>query len=84
MSPRAAECMTNAHAADLAGLATLWGMDHLRVRRADDFDAFAPGAQPVLLEIIPDPEQIGALLGGLGPGRALSIRVMPRPRSGGV
>ena len=57
MSPRAAECMANPHAADLAGLAVLWGMDHLRVRRADDFDGFEPGGRPVLLEILPDPEQ---------------------------
>ena len=57
MSPRAAECLTNPHAADLAGMATLWGMDHLRVRRADDFDRFEPGVKPILLEILPDPEQ---------------------------
>jgi 2-succinyl-5-enolpyruvyl-6-hydroxy-3-cyclohexene-1-carboxylate synthase len=57
MSPHAAECLTNPHTADLSGLATLWGMNHLRVRRADDFDAFEPGGKPVLLEIIPDPEQ---------------------------
>jgi 2-succinyl-5-enolpyruvyl-6-hydroxy-3-cyclohexene-1-carboxylate synthase len=57
MSPRAAECMTNPHAADLAGMAMLWGMEHLRIRRADDFDRFVPGAKPVLLEIVPDPDQ---------------------------
>lgn len=57
MSPRAAECMTNWHAADLSGIATLWGMLHVRVRTADDFDAFEPGGKPVLLEITPDPEQ---------------------------
>jgi 2-succinyl-5-enolpyruvyl-6-hydroxy-3-cyclohexene-1-carboxylate synthase len=57
MSPRTAECLTNPHTADLAGLAALWGMDHLRIHRADDFDAFAPGNRPVLLEIIPDPAQ---------------------------
>lgn len=57
MSPRAAECLTNPHAADLAGLATLWGMAHLRIRRADDFDAFEPGAQPILLEVLPDAAQ---------------------------
>lgn len=57
LSPRAAECLINPHAADLAGMALLWGMDHLRVRRADDFDRFEPGGKPVLLEIIPDPVQ---------------------------
>lgn len=56
MSPRAAECMTNPHAADLSGLAALWGMKHLRVRRADDLDAFEPGDQPTLLEVLPDAE----------------------------
>lgn len=54
MSPRAAECMTNPHAADLSGLAALWGMKHLRVKRADDLDAFEPGDQPTLLEVLPD------------------------------
>ena len=57
MSPRAAECMTNPHDADLSGLATLWGMEHLKIRRADDFDAFEPGGKPILLEILPDAEQ---------------------------
>ncbi len=57
MTPRAAECLGNPHAAHLSGFAALWGMDHLRVRRVDDFDALTPGARPVLLEIIPDAEQ---------------------------
>jgi 2-succinyl-5-enolpyruvyl-6-hydroxy-3-cyclohexene-1-carboxylate synthase len=57
MSPRAVECMTNPHAADLSGMAVLWGMEHLRVRTADDFDPFQPGGKPVLLEIIPDAAQ---------------------------
>ena len=57
MSPRAAECMTNPHAADLSGLAVLWSMQHLRVRTADDFDHFEPGGKPTILEILPDPEQ---------------------------
>ena len=60
LSPRAAECLTNPHAADLSGLAALWGMTHLRIRRPDDFDAFDEvdgGDRPVLLEIQPDPRQ---------------------------
>ena len=57
MSPRAAEWMTNPQSADLAGLATLWGMDHLRVRTADDFDQFSAGEKTLLLEIIPDAKQ---------------------------
>ena len=57
MSPRAAECMTNPHRADLSGFAALWGMEHLRIRTADDLDAFDPGGGPLLLEILPDPAQ---------------------------
>jgi 2-succinyl-5-enolpyruvyl-6-hydroxy-3-cyclohexene-1-carboxylate synthase len=54
MSPRAAECMTNPHRADLAGFAALWGMRHLSIRTADDLDAFTSAGGPLLLEIIPD------------------------------
>ena len=57
MSPRAVECMTNPHTADLSGLATLWDMNHIRVRLADDLDSFEPGGKATLLEIIPDAEQ---------------------------
>jgi 2-succinyl-5-enolpyruvyl-6-hydroxy-3-cyclohexene-1-carboxylate synthase len=57
MSPRAAECMINSHSADLAGLAALWGMQHLRIRTADDFDRYEAGGETVLLEVIPDAEQ---------------------------
>ena len=57
MSPRAAECMTNPHTAELSGFAKLWNIGHLRVRTADDFDRFEPGGQPILLEIIPDAGQ---------------------------
>jgi 2-succinyl-5-enolpyruvyl-6-hydroxy-3-cyclohexene-1-carboxylate synthase len=57
MSPRAAECMTNPQSADLSGFAKLWDMEHLSIRRIDDFDAFEPGEKPTLLEIIPDTEQ---------------------------
>lgn len=60
MSPRAAEWMTNPQNADLAGLATLWGMDHVRVRTVDDFDQFQSGEKTVLLEIIPDEAQTTA------------------------
>ncbi len=57
MSPRAAECMINSHTAALSGLAALWGMDRLRVHRADDFDRLEPGDKQLLLEIVPDPDQ---------------------------
>ncbi|MCX6874907.1 MAG: thiamine pyrophosphate-binding protein [Verrucomicrobia bacterium] len=58
MSPRVAEWMTNPQAAELAGFATLWGMDHLRIRRPDDFDRFGETRdRPLLLELLPDPGQ---------------------------
>ncbi len=60
MSPRAIEWMTNPHVADFSGLATLWGLNHLRIRTVDDFDKFEPGEKPLLLEIIPDAKQTTA------------------------
>jgi 2-succinyl-5-enolpyruvyl-6-hydroxy-3-cyclohexene-1-carboxylate synthase len=60
MSPRAVEWMTNPQTADLSGLATLWGMNHLRVQRVDDFDQLETGAKTLLLEIIPDAAQTTA------------------------
>jgi 2-succinyl-5-enolpyruvyl-6-hydroxy-3-cyclohexene-1-carboxylate synthase len=59
MSPRAIEWMTNPQTADLSGLATLWHMDHLRLRTVD-FDRVQPGAKTLLLEIVPDPAQTTA------------------------
>ncbi len=60
MSPRAAEWMTNPQSADLSGFATLWGMDHLRIRTVDDFDRFEAGKKTLLLEIVPDTAQTTA------------------------
>lgn len=60
MSPRAAEWMTNPQTADLSGLATLWNMDHVRVRTVDDFDKFEAGEKTLLLEIVPDEAQTAA------------------------
>ncbi len=60
MSPRAAEWMTNPQTADLSGLATLWGMNHLRVRTVDDFDKFETSPKTLLMEIIPDAGQTTA------------------------
>lgn len=57
MSPRAIEWMTNPQSADLSGLATLWGMKHLRIRTVDDFDQFEAGEKTLLLEIVPDAKQ---------------------------
>jgi 2-succinyl-5-enolpyruvyl-6-hydroxy-3-cyclohexene-1-carboxylate synthase len=60
MSPRAVEWMTNPQTADLSGLATLWGMSHLRIRTVDDFDQFEAGEKTLLLEIVPDAVQTTA------------------------
>ncbi|MEO8615854.1 MAG: thiamine pyrophosphate-binding protein [Luteolibacter sp.] len=60
MSPRTIEWMTNPQSADLSGLATLWGMDHLRVKTVDDFDKFETGPKTLLMEIIPDAGQTTA------------------------
>lgn len=60
MSPRAVEWMTNPQAADLSGFATLWGMQHLRLRTVDDFDQFQAGEKTLLLEIVPDAAQTTA------------------------
>jgi len=60
MSPRAAEWLVNPQTADLSGLATLWGMAHLRVRTLDDLDRLDPGDKALLLEIVPDPAQTTA------------------------
>lgn len=58
MSPRAVEWLRNAHGADLAGLAALWGMKHLQVHTADDFDQITgEETAVVLLELVPDPVQ---------------------------
>lgn len=57
MLPRTVECMTNPHDADLSGLARLWGIEHLAVRRADDLDAIPQHHAGLLLELLPDPDQ---------------------------
>jgi 2-succinyl-5-enolpyruvyl-6-hydroxy-3-cyclohexene-1-carboxylate synthase len=57
MLPSAAESLIQPHQADFAGLATLWGMRHLRVRTADDLDQLSTEGPPLLLEIIPDEKQ---------------------------
>ncbi len=60
LPPRAAEWMRNTHRADFSGMAKLWGLRHLRIRRTDDFDAIPDDDAPLLLEILPDPDQTNA------------------------
>jgi 2-succinyl-5-enolpyruvyl-6-hydroxy-3-cyclohexene-1-carboxylate synthase len=58
MSTRTAECLTNPHDANLAGLAAMWRMEHLQIRTADDFDKLdSRGSGPLLLELLPDARQ---------------------------
>ena len=58
MSPRSAECLVNPYQAELSGIATLWGMAHLRVRTADDFDALESRKDgAMLMELLPDATQ---------------------------
>jgi len=57
MSPGTSECLINPHHADLAGFAAIWGLGHLRIHTADDFDALESAPDNLLLEIMPDPHQ---------------------------
>ncbi len=57
MLPSAAESLIQPQQMDFSGLATLWGMRHLRVRTADDLDQITAEGPPLLLEIIPDEKQ---------------------------
>jgi 2-succinyl-5-enolpyruvyl-6-hydroxy-3-cyclohexene-1-carboxylate synthase len=57
MLPSTAESLIQPQQADFSGLATLWGMRHLRIRTADDFDQLESEGPPLLLEIIPDGKQ---------------------------
>lgn len=57
MHGSAAESLIQPHQADFSGLASLWGMRHLRIRTADDLDELSTEGPPLLLEIIPDEKQ---------------------------
>jgi 2-succinyl-5-enolpyruvyl-6-hydroxy-3-cyclohexene-1-carboxylate synthase len=60
MSPRAAECFTNPQSADLSAWAKLWGMRHLRIANADDFDGLDQDGETILLEVLPNEGQTKA------------------------
>jgi 2-succinyl-5-enolpyruvyl-6-hydroxy-3-cyclohexene-1-carboxylate synthase len=57
MDVGAAESLIQPQSADFSGLATLWGMRHLRVRTADDLDQLSTEGAPLLLEILPEEKQ---------------------------
>ncbi len=54
MSGKAKDWMAAESPVDFAALAKAWGMDHLRVTRADEFDGAGGDGKATLLEIVPD------------------------------
>jgi 2-succinyl-5-enolpyruvyl-6-hydroxy-3-cyclohexene-1-carboxylate synthase len=42
---------------DFAAVAKAWGMDYLRVTRADEFDGVEENNKAVLVEVVPDSAQ---------------------------
>lgn len=57
MSGKAKSWMAAESPVDFAALAKVWGMDHLRVTRADELDGAGGDGKAVLLEIVPDAGQ---------------------------
>jgi 2-succinyl-5-enolpyruvyl-6-hydroxy-3-cyclohexene-1-carboxylate synthase len=57
MDESAKSWMTAETPVDFSAVAKLWGMDFLRVSRADEFDGIESEGRAVLLEIVPDPAQ---------------------------
>ncbi len=57
MSATAKDWMAAESPVDFAALAKAWGMDHLRVTRADEFDGAGSDGKATLLEIVPDAGQ---------------------------
>lgn len=57
MSAAAKSWMAAETPVDFAGFAKAFGMDHLRVTRADEFDGVGDGEKALLLEVVPDDSQ---------------------------
>jgi hypothetical protein len=57
MSEKAKEWMAAETPVDFGAIAQAWGMNYLRVTRADEFDGAGDDEKAVLLEIIPDAGQ---------------------------
>lgn len=57
---RAREVMLNPHRLRFDRWAEMWGMAHLRVESADDFDRLDGMPRPLALELLPDPVQTEA------------------------
>jgi len=60
MSDQAKEWMAAQSPVDFSAIAKAWGMDHLRVTRADEFDGTGGNGKATLLEIVPDVGQTRA------------------------
>jgi len=57
MSGKAKDWMAAESPVDFAALAKAWGMDYLRLTRADEFDGAGCDGKATLLEIVPDAAQ---------------------------
>jgi 2-succinyl-5-enolpyruvyl-6-hydroxy-3-cyclohexene-1-carboxylate synthase len=57
MSGKAKGWMAAESPVDFGAVAKAWGMDHLRVTRADEFDGADGNGRAVLVEVVPDPAQ---------------------------
>lgn len=57
MSEKAKEWMAAESPVDFAAVAKVWGMDYLRVTRADEFDGVEENERAVLIEVVPDEGQ---------------------------
>ena len=57
MSERAKKWMAAKTPASFESVAKLWGMDYLKVTRADEFDGVESSERAVLLEVVPDSTQ---------------------------
>ena len=57
MSGKAKDWMAAESTVDFAALAKAWGMDYLRLTRADEFDGAGCDGKATLLEIVPDAAQ---------------------------
>ena len=60
MSDRAKDLMLNSHEVRLDGWAAMWGMRYLRIENEEAFDALEPGEVPLLVEVVPHPEETAA------------------------
>ena len=53
MGSRSKELMKNPHEVSLEGWAAMWGMDYVKIKTVDDFDALEAGDRMLVVEIFP-------------------------------